>query len=320
VFAPAFGTPLSRVSAAGGAAVPLTTLDAAHDEMNHTWPAFLPDGRHYAFQLFGRDNSGIYVGSLDSAERTRLIPQETFDLTAVAYAPGYLLFVRNATLMAQPFDAGRRELRGEPFRLATGFGVGGPGRPQFSVSRNGILAHRVVPDTGTNQPTWFDRAGRLLARVGTPGRYSTFDLSPDSRTLAVDRQDPSGRSIWLLDMARGTPTRFAGDPCAARPLWSPDGESIVFSAVRDTPPNLFLQRLGGGEERLLRLPIQAYASDWSPDRRLLVYHTLTFAGRGDIWALPVADKGEPQALLNTRFDEVDGQISPDALTSTREIA
>jgi Tol biopolymer transport system component len=89
-----------------------------------------------------------------------------------------------------------------------------------------------------------------------------------------------------LDIARGTFSRFAGDPFAARPLWSPDSESIVFSAVRDTLPNLFRQRLGGVEERLLRLPTVTYASNWSLDRRLLVYQTSTRASRGDIWALP----------------------------------
>jgi eukaryotic-like serine/threonine-protein kinase len=311
VFAPAVESSLNRVIAAGGLPVPLTTLEAAHGEMAHMWPHFLPGGQHYLFQLFGTGNSGIYLASLDGGDRMRLITQETFDVTSIAYEPsGYLLYKSNATLLAHPFDAGRWRPTGEPIRLAAGFGIGGAGHPDFSVSRNGVLAYRVMPSGGTNQPTWFDRSGLPLAHVGTPDRYVSFDLSPDGRTLAIARGGPSGMSIWLMDMARGTLTRFAGEPYSSRPKWAPDGEHIVFSAVRDTPPNLFVQPLNGSEQRFVRVPNQTWALDWLPDDSI-VYQMISPETRGDIWVAPLAAPEQARPLLNSRFHESDARISPD---------
>src|SRR5262249_25219006 len=113
VFASGAASALYRVSAAGGEAVPLTTLDQTR-ENSHRWPQFLPDGRHFLY--FSRqEKSGIYVGSLDS-KVTRRILETDFN---ASYAPeGYLVFVRELALMAQPFDAGKLELTGEPFLVA----------------------------------------------------------------------------------------------------------------------------------------------------------------------------------------------------------
>ncbi len=134
-----------------------------------------------------------------------MIPQENPEITPVVYAPpGYLLFVRNGNiLMAQPFDARRLQLTGEPFRLADGFNVGGPGSVPFSVSAGGILAYRKGVGADVTQPAWFGRDGRQLGAAGPPGPYSSFDLSPDGRTLAASRSDAGTfPSIWLIPGAR----------------------------------------------------------------------------------------------------------------------
>lgn len=109
VFSRGQGDVLYRVSASGGVATPVTTLEASRGEAAHYWPQFLPDGRHFVYSSisYARENNGINVGSLDVQESKRLVNVES----SVAYvAPGYLLFVRDGTLSAQPFDARQLQL------------------------------------------------------------------------------------------------------------------------------------------------------------------------------------------------------------------
>ncbi len=315
VFAANWEGPLMRVPAAGGAAMQLTQLDAAHQEVFHLWPHFLPDGRHYLFVLYGRDNSGIYAGTLDSQERKRLIAIESVnDATTVVHAPpGYLLFLRNRVLMAQRFDAARLELRGEAIRLAEGLEIRGPGVVPLSVSGTGALAYRLSGEIGAMQPTWFARDGKQLGTVGPPGPYSSFDLSPDGRTLAVSRTEAQvPTSLWLIDVARATATRFTSDWFSFAPRWSPEGDRLLFCSARDSPPNLYLKSLSGaGEERLHRSPNQSYPTDWSSDGRFIVYFTVDPKTRTDIWVLPLAGDRKATPLLQTPANEDSGRISPD---------
>jgi Tol biopolymer transport system component len=311
VFAPIQEGPLFRVAASGGTATPLTTLDAANQESMHSWPSFLPDGRHYLFQVFGTANSGIYLGALGSAERTLLIRQESVDATAVQYASGHLVFVRNRTLVAQPFDADALELRGEAFPLAQGFGIGGTGSPAFGVSENGVLVFRRFGEPATFQLTWLGRDGVKQGTVGAPAAYRTFDLSPDGQTLAVDRFVDQSVSIWLMDVARGTSTRFTSDPFSAGPIWSPQGDRIGFGSVRDTAPNPFVRTLAGVEQRLARVTGNVDIRSWSPDGRVAIGDITDARTRTDLWLFSTSGPQPPTPFLQTVFDERSAMISPD---------
>jgi Tol biopolymer transport system component len=311
VFSPKLEGPLFRVPATGGTPTPLTALDAANHESNHMWPAFLPDGRHYLFQVFGLTNAGIYVGALDSAERTLLIRQESLDLTAVLYAPsGHLVYVRKHELVARPFDAGALRVTGDEFPLADGFGIGGPGYPAFAVSNNGVLVFRREGEQPTNQVTWFGRDGSRQGTLGPPGPYDSFDLSPDGQTLALTRATEKETSIWLLDVARGTSTRFTADSYSVRPHWSPLGDRIVFPSVRDTPPNPFVRTLAGVETRIARLPEQVNTTSWAPDGHTLIGDFANVKTSSDLWLFSASGDKAPAALLQTPFGERDGYISP----------
>ncbi|HMG32761.1 MAG TPA: protein kinase, partial [Blastocatellia bacterium] len=172
IFHPRFSDALYRVSAAGGAPAPLTTLDASRKEVAHVYPQFLPDGRRFIYLAISaqRENSGIFVGSLDSKETKLLVNA----YQAAAYArPGYLLFMRERTLMAQSFDADRLELRGEPFPVAEQVDLPMTSEPRyayFSVSETGVLVYRRGSSRNF-QLTWFDRSGKQLGTVGPPGDY-----------------------------------------------------------------------------------------------------------------------------------------------------
>jgi len=306
--------PIYRVSAAGGDPTPVTSLDKAQYETSHRWPYFLPDGRHFLYFIRGRsEHTGVYVASLDSKDTRQLVAGP---LSAVYAPPGWLLFMRNETLMAQSFDANELRLTGEPISIAEGVSFnGGLGRGSFSVSENGVLVYRGG-GSQVNQPLWFDRAGKQLGSLGEAGLYFTLWLSPDQKQAAADRMDSQTgtQDIWLFDLLRGIPSRFTTDPANDWfPLWSPDGNSIVFSSNRDGVTNLFLKNANGvgGEEVLLKSDENKAADDWSADGKFIVYESRNTQNKSDLWILPMAGDRKPFPFLQTVFNEQQAQFSPD---------
>src|SRR5207245_2241253 len=140
-FAPNDRSGLLLVPASGGMATPITELDQASSEASHRLPWFLPNGRHFLYTAWSTpEKTAIYVAEVGSRTRRRVL---TAFSNAIYAPPGYLLFMRERTLMAQPFNAGKAEMTGEPLPLAEQVdyspGVGTQG--QFSASQNGILAY-----------------------------------------------------------------------------------------------------------------------------------------------------------------------------------
>ena len=168
VFAPSLSSVLFRVPAAGGTPTPVTTLDASSSENSHRFPWFLPDGRHFLY--FARSSSAektaVYAGDLQSNDRKLILTGNT---NAIYVDPGYLLFLRDRTLMAQPFSATRLALSGDAVPIAEQVdfvGVNNDGL--FTASQNGVLAYAAGGNGGDLQITWFDRAGKVLGTVGKP--------------------------------------------------------------------------------------------------------------------------------------------------------
>src|SRR3990170_5631965 len=201
--------PLYRVSAAGGAPSPATKLDESRRETTHRWPYPLPDGKHFLYlarSLSSPENNGIYVGSLDGKEPRLLLRDDS----NVAYAPpGYLLFMRQGTLMAQRFDAKSLEVAGEAFPLAEQVRFNGvTRRGAFSVSDNGVLVYLGGAMAGPAQLLWLDRAGKRVGALGDPGFYGVPRLSPDGARAVAYALDPQmgNADLWLYDVARGIRT------------------------------------------------------------------------------------------------------------------
>src|SRR5256714_5981342 len=219
---------LSRVNAAGGKPEAVSELDAAHGERIHLFPSFLPDGKHYLFENTGGDDRGIYVGSLDSKDRKLLIPLGTDvanSTQAVWAPPGFILYALNRnTLLAQAFDPDRLELKGEPFRVAENVLYTVNLKARFTVSGNGVLAFVQGGEADTVQLTWRDRLGKQVGITGSPDLWTSFKLSPDERSAALSREEPNRlHALWILDLVKGTTSRFVADGDNFSPVWSPDG-------------------------------------------------------------------------------------------------
>ena len=310
VFAPAVDTALLRVAATGGTPTPVTVLDPAHRESAHVGPLFLPDGRHFLFGIVGGDTAGHYVASLDSPERKRI--SLNLDLAMLGFSsPDFLFFMRDRTLMAQRFDLKRLDVTGEPMRVAEGVDRLGL-TATFGVSASGTLVYWTGDQTIT-QPTWFQRDGTAAGTLGPAGPYMNVALSSDGRQAAIDRFDRTP-GIWLLDRERGTATRAtSGAIYESTPIWSPDASSFVFAAARDTPPNLYLKRIGtvGPEERLFQTLLQSFPQSWSADGHFIAYVTVDPKTHSDIWILPLSGDRKPTPFLQTAFNEDHPRISPD---------
>jgi serine/threonine protein kinase/Tol biopolymer transport system component len=316
VFSPRPYSGLQKVAASGGVPTPATKL--SQGDIAHIRPSFFPDGRHFLYRatVSGSTGGPIYLASLDSADRKLLL---NADSTNVLYSQGHLLFLRDTTLMAQPFDVRRLVLTGDAFPIAeqiqtqsaTPYGV-------FSASENGVLAFQTGhAAAGSQQLVWFDRTGKKIGVLGNPAVSSDLELSPDGKRASVSIPGQAGntRDIWLYDVARGLPTRFTfGTAIAFASIWSPDGSRIVFESSRKGHYDLYQKPVNGTgtEEVLLEDNLDKVPVSWSPDGRFILYVTLGGAPKGDdLLVLPLSGDRKPFPFLNTEFNEVNGRFSPD---------
>jgi Tol biopolymer transport system component len=312
LFTPNRGTGgLSRVNAAGGVVSMVTTLDASRQETSHRWPEFLPDGRHYLFYIMRGSQGEVALGELGSAEITHLFDADTVARYA---APGFLLTLRNGSVVAQAFDTGTGARSGDVFPIADRAGRIGT-LPDFSVSGNGVLAWGPGSAATIMQPAWVDRAGKSLQTVGTPGDYRAPALSPDEKRLAFVQNDPQhGDDIWVLDVARGVSSRLTSDfRQATAPFWSPDGATLTFMANEGGRRFRLYQKTASGtdSDHLLFEPID-WLWDWSRDGRYALYRVNDPKTGYDLWVLPlVSNDRTPIPFVTDKYAESDGAFSPD---------
>jgi eukaryotic-like serine/threonine-protein kinase len=312
---------LLRVRETGGAASPVTTLDSSRKEEFHMLPSFLPDGRHFVYLRVaprGPEFSGTYVGTLDAKpdeqSKERLLPYGVGLTYAAATdsGPGRLLFLREGTLMAQPFDERRLVLAGDPVPVVERVGSFRDGG-FFSTSDNDVLVYRIAATD--SQVAWFDRQGNVISRVSEPGGFRGVTLSPDGTRAVASRTDPQDASkadLWMFDLSRGTgATRLTlGTAISELPVWSPDGKRISFTFGN----SMLRQKLAsgeGGEQELMRVDNAASIrpSGWSPDGRFLLYASTTSREGWDLFVLPPNDS-KPVPFVRSGFVEEQAKFSP----------
>ncbi|MEO8587095.1 MAG: protein kinase [Acidobacteriota bacterium] len=301
VFAPGTRLPLQRVSATGGIPVAATTFGSK--DYTHRWPRLLPDGSHFLYLCLSDDPArlGTRVASLDSSDDAFVVSTRG----KAEYDAGRLLYVRESALYAQPFDAGRLKLSGEPGLVVDGIAVEGEsgwtGLAAFSAAADGALVYRRRANP-RQKLTWFDRSGKPLGTVGEAAVLSEpFWLSGGQR-LGITVADPrtEQNDLWQVDLVRGTWTRLTFGPKANNTgMASPDGKSLFFSSNRASRMGLFHRPLDGtgGDESVLATTLDNYGDFISPDGAWLVFETMSSVGRPELWRLPLSGERKPQLLL-----------------------
>jgi dipeptidyl aminopeptidase/acylaminoacyl peptidase len=302
------------VAATGGTPIAVTTVDTAGGENSHRWPYFLPDGNSFLYYARG-PGAAVYMATLSRPqEKIKLFPSAT----SAVYAPGsddrsgHLLWVRDGTLLAQPFDPVSHRMAGTPFAIAENVEFNGAGRLAVVSSANDGTLLYGEGTSGALQLKWYDRDGRTVGLLGPLEPYVSFRLSPDGSSVAF----VSGADVWRMDVRRAVATRLTYSSLVpGRVVWSPDGHRLVFA--RGGPPNLFALNADGTgpEERLISTHDGLDALDWSPDGRYVLFsansNDLPLTTRADLWALPMFGDRKAFPIATTPFVEARAQFSPD---------
>ena len=141
-------------------------------------------------------------------------------------------------------------------------------RRPFPPPPAGVVAYRT-PLSERRQLTWFDSSGKRMGTLGEPDAAgpAALRISPDGRTVALERSVNRNVDVWLIETARGVLRRLTSDPLVdGEQAWSPDGQRIAFHSRRSGPQNLWVRSIDGGpEEHLLESTENERPTDWSPD-------------------------------------------------------
>jgi dipeptidyl aminopeptidase/acylaminoacyl peptidase len=297
--------------------VPLRT--AAGPERGIGWPAFLSDGRRFVYLsgvFTGAPTRIVGIASLDSPDARHLAPADSRPIPL----RDSLLYVREGTLLAQPFDPGRTHGHGDPKPVVElVWFMRSTGAAEFAASADGqVLAFRVPPPL--TRLVWLDRGGREVGTVVPPGPVDNPRLSPDGTRVAFEVSDPraGARDVWIEDLVRGGRSRVTLDPIdAGAPVWSPDGERLLYASAsqRVGPLQLRIRHAdgSGGDTEIVRTNGVQLPQDWSSDGRWVLFGDQSPARRPprDLWLVPVDGSRDPRPLEDTPVSRSDGRFSPD---------
>jgi serine/threonine protein kinase/dipeptidyl aminopeptidase/acylaminoacyl peptidase len=311
LFCPDTYQPLFRVDEKGGS--PQEIGPARATGWGNRWPVFLPDGRNFLFFVYSIDpgRRGIYAASLGSSQAKLVVQSDSM----AAFDPnGYLVYVRERTLMAHPFDSRKLEVSGDSYPLVRNVqpytDTGPSGYAPFTISSNGALVSGVL--NVNTQLQWLDRTGKLLQTVGDRTNYYEPSLSPDEKRISVAVEDPQGgQDIWIID-SKGIPSRLTFYKGRLNgPVWSPDGKFLVFSKSdeKDEFHLFLLPAAGGKEEQLLDWNNEQTADDWSGDGRFLLFENFD-PKSVDLWILPMTGERKPFPFLQTEGNQTHASFSP----------
>jgi hypothetical protein len=298
---------LQQVVEGGGTPAALTPLSLPKLTLQR-WPHFLPDGRHFLFFASARqtETDGVYAASLGEAGGKRIVP----GFTEARYSNGTLLFVRDTTLLAQPFDpVGQALGPPDPVVISSVSNAGNEGGKAFSVSDGGVMI--VVPLAAPlrSQLKWFDRSGRWIADLGLPGNHRGPRISPDGLRVVTSSAVPlvtnHGGALWTVDTKSGQPQRLTfADGDYLLPVWSRDATSVFFGLETGATGihDLFSQPTNGSASQDALLPSREkenkFPQDVSPDGRSLLYLTQSTQSNAALWVMSLPERKPALYLTN----------------------
>ena len=324
-------TGLQRVAVTAGTTTVLTRPDRAKGEADFFWPEWLPGGRAVLFTITavggGLDAAQVAVLDLQTGTSRILVRGGSHghyvasglgSPTRAEREGGHLVYAAAGTLRAVPFDLARLETRGTPVPVVpavvtTSFGavdadVAGDGTLVY-VSRSGVI--------GANAPrtlVWVDRQGRETPIPAPPRAYATPRLSPDGTRIAVSAADQE-RGLWLWDLARARLTRLTFEPeTDANPVWTPDSRRLLFSSNRGGVTSVYVQAAdGAGSATRVTEGVQRPQNPTAitADGTRVVLTDLTPTRGRDLRLLTLTPTPRVEPLLETRFEERNGSVSPD---------
>ena len=315
--APATG--LLRVPASGGEPTVLTKPNREQGEGDHIWPQFLPGSNAVLFTITpladGLDASQVAVLDLRTGTYRVVLRGGS---QARYVKSGHLVYFAAGALRAVPFDLEGLEPSGTAILLVAQIMTLPTGTAEFDIADDGTLVY--MPGGAGMAPAralvWVDRQGGEEAITAIPQRaYVAPRLSPDGSRIALEIRDQN-TDIWIWDIVRQTLERLTSDPGIDQaPAWTPDGKRLVFgSETGGAAGGIFWQAADGTSpaERLTTSPAANFQrpSTVSADGTRILFWSADAGFGSDLMMLAVQDR-TVQPVLRTRFQERNGELSPD---------
>ena len=320
--------PLSRVSEAGGAFQPVSTLDSTRGENSHLWPQILPERRGILVAMvLGKDwqdfaNAQIVVLDPKTGKRTVVLEGSPF----ARYAAGQLVFVRGGSLFRAPFDLTRLSVTGPPIPVAVRVTIDSNyGAASFAVTAEGALVFADGPPVADSNSVVLrlDRQGVEKPLPLPDAQYSQPRLSPDGKNLALVKCDGPACKLFLYDLERQVLTPLTSEPGRFfDPVWSPDGRRLAYCGFTIGAPALYVKNVDGSgpPQRLTSAPTEKreaaeFPDSWSPDGNTIAYLMVSGLIGGqpqrDIWLVPPDGKGKARPWVESPYAESAATFSPD---------
>ena len=323
VFQPNSTGPLMRVSAGGGTPMPVTTLEG--DEVTHRWPQSVEGGRAVLFTSNSSrsnwEDATIVLQSVSAGTRTIVHRGGYYG----RHLPtGHLLYLQQGLVFAKTLNLNRPEAAATPLPVVdTVLGGTGSGAAHLGISRQGTMVYAPRPRSeGPTPMVWMDRSGRTVPLLPTPVNWRSPQISADGTRLALAISDGQQSDVWAGAWAKADGlTRLTSDAADdLKPIWSPDGRSIVFGSTRGGALNLYLQQVdgSGAAQRLTESPNAQAAGSWHPTGRFLAYQENRPQTGQDVLVASITGGGnaamtlrDPSVFVATAFSEVEPMFSPD---------
>ena len=297
---------LRLVRASGGEETRLTTV--GEEQITHFVTTFLPHGRAVLFYSFGGRDPSVAVYDFETGEGTDLIPG-----TSPMFVPsGHLVFWRDGSLWAVPFDPDRLEVRGDPVLVVDGVQSFSSGVAAYTVADNGTLVYLPAEAT-TSTVGWVNREGAMTTPLFEGQGLAWPALSPDGTRVAFQRPArPDGEDVWIRDLSNELETKLTETSGFNQwPIWMPDGQTVTFASdllSGGFHPHARPVDLSRDTQLLTRTGIISAPGSWTPDGQTLVYHAGFADSYGDIWTLTVG--ADPMEFFSTDFNELHPRLSP----------
>jgi eukaryotic-like serine/threonine-protein kinase len=300
VFAPAGDSGLYSVPDSGGTPAPVTSPDKPG--LSHRHPQFLPDGKHvlYFSGAPGNTATGIYVVNLDDKKSEFVVASQA---RAQYVDPGYLLYVKERSLLAQPFSASSRKLSGRAVPIAQQVHFGSLRWVSNYAASGDALLYESQEGGGVWQLTWFDLEGKEIGKLGEPREITGVVVSPDGKRAAtvVTEQSGSKSNLWMYDVARGLASRFTFDEGDTDdPIWSTDGKQLAYSLNYPAGWKILTRTADGtgSPHELMSSSSAIHPVAWSPDGKLIAYNAINTSNKKfEVWMLPTTGDHKPYPFL-----------------------
>ena len=317
------GGRLYRVPSAGGEPTPVFAL--APNEATQRWPQWLPGANAILFTSYttvsaNYNDADIVIQPLHGGPRTVVQHGGYFGRYV---SSGHVVYVHDGALFAVPFDLTRLESHGKAVRVLEHV-LSNPetAGAQVAVSQDGTFVYLDEPFQSNAPLEWMDRHGTITPSGHAAVRWSSPQFSPDGRRVALEVADGRQVHVWLYESASEVLRQLTlGVAVEEKPVWTADGDRIVFATNRGHGPfNLYWERADGSGDirRLTNSPNNQRPASWHPAGKFLAFTENNPQTNFDVMILTMASEsgagstsGDARAFVNGAANEMEPMFSPD---------